>query len=131
MNLNSKINHHCSYTRNISKTYPLYTFPSDTFFSYNKMSSFEDVKKAGILILRDNRYMGDEFMDCAMRVCGFCFEGSSIFHENYLLAGKGPNSSIDSKIWPFFNGNEHNSMLIAQITQVSISLLRASLFTSL
>jgi hypothetical protein len=32
------------------------------------MSSFEDVKKAGILILRDNRYMGDEFMDAAMKV---------------------------------------------------------------
>ena len=37
--------------------------------SYNEMSSFDDVRKAGILVLRDNRYMGDEFMDAAMRVC--------------------------------------------------------------
>jgi hypothetical protein len=36
------------------------------------MSSFEDVKKAGILILRDNRYMGDEFMDAAMKVSTKC-----------------------------------------------------------
>ena len=32
------------------------------------MSSFEDVKNAGILILRDNRFMGDDFMDAAMKV---------------------------------------------------------------
>jgi hypothetical protein len=41
---------------------------TEDFLRYNKMSSFEDVKKAGILILRDNRYMGDEFMDAAMKV---------------------------------------------------------------
>ncbi len=37
------------------------------FLKANGYDSFEKVKAAGILVLRDNRFMGDEFMACAMR----------------------------------------------------------------
>ncbi|MBW8888825.1 MAG: phosphomannomutase [Fibrobacteres bacterium] len=37
------------------------------FLNANGYDSFEKVKGAGILVLRDNRFMGDEFMACAMR----------------------------------------------------------------
>jgi phosphomannomutase len=37
------------------------------FLRTNGYAAFDQVKAAGILILRDNRFMGDEFMACAMR----------------------------------------------------------------
>jgi len=37
------------------------------FLNANGYDAFEKVKGAGILLLRDNRFMGDEFMACAMR----------------------------------------------------------------
>jgi len=37
------------------------------FLKTNGYADFAQVKSAGILILRDNRFMGDEFMACAMR----------------------------------------------------------------
>lgn len=37
------------------------------FLKTNGYSDFAQVKSAGILVLRDNRFMGDEFMACAMR----------------------------------------------------------------
>lgn len=38
-----------------------------TFLETNRYTSFEEVKKNGILVLRDNRYMGDTFMMAAMK----------------------------------------------------------------
>ncbi|MDB5103461.1 MAG: pgm [Fibrobacteres bacterium] len=40
---------------------------SGEFLRGNGYADFEAVRKAGVLILRDNRFMGDEFMACAMR----------------------------------------------------------------
>ncbi|MCB9058353.1 MAG: phosphomannomutase [Calditrichae bacterium] len=37
------------------------------FLSYNNFSSFQDVQKSGILILRDNRFMGDVFLAAARK----------------------------------------------------------------
>ncbi|MDB5047350.1 MAG: pgm [Fibrobacteres bacterium] len=37
------------------------------FLRTNGYESFEQVKSAGVVLLRDNRFMGDEFMACAMR----------------------------------------------------------------
>ncbi|HKP98467.1 MAG TPA: hypothetical protein VJ385_22240 [Fibrobacteria bacterium] len=37
------------------------------FLRANGYADFERVKAAGIVVLRDNRFMGDEFMACAMR----------------------------------------------------------------
>jgi phosphomannomutase len=38
-----------------------------TFLRANGYADFSRVKSAGVLVLRDNRYMGTEFMECAMR----------------------------------------------------------------
>jgi phosphomannomutase len=40
---------------------------TDEFLKTNGYAGFDQVRKAGVLILRDNRYMGDEFMAAAMR----------------------------------------------------------------
>ncbi|MGD9488005.1 MAG: phosphomannomutase [Calditrichaceae bacterium] len=40
---------------------------SDEFLKTNGYTDFDDVRKAGILLLRDNRFMGDRFLDAAMR----------------------------------------------------------------
>ncbi|MEO6096291.1 MAG: hypothetical protein ABIW76_11540, partial [Fibrobacteria bacterium] len=40
---------------------------TDEFLKTNGYAGFDQVRKAGVLILRDNRYMGDEFMNAAMR----------------------------------------------------------------
>jgi phosphomannomutase len=37
------------------------------FLGANGYADFSQVKAAGIVVLRDNRFMGDEFMACAMR----------------------------------------------------------------
>lgn len=36
------------------------------FLDFNGYASFEEVQKNGIVVFRDNRYMGDAFMDAAM-----------------------------------------------------------------
>ena len=40
---------------------------SDVFLDYCGYKSFDDVKKAGILLLHDNRFMGREFCEAAMK----------------------------------------------------------------
>ncbi len=40
---------------------------TDAFLRANGYSDFRQVKAAGISVQRDNRFMGDEFMACAMR----------------------------------------------------------------
>ncbi len=40
---------------------------SDEFLKTNNYSSFEEVQKNGIVVFRDNRFMGNEFMDAAMK----------------------------------------------------------------
>ncbi len=40
---------------------------SGEFLKFNSCSSFEEVKRNGIVVFRDNRYMGDEFMEAAMK----------------------------------------------------------------
>ena len=37
------------------------------FLKTNGYGSFDQAKAAGVVVLRDNRFMGDEFMACAMR----------------------------------------------------------------
>jgi phosphomannomutase len=49
--------------------------------------AFDRVKRAGILILRDNRYMGDEFMAAAMRE--LAAEGIRIFDAGECPTGVG------------------------------------------
>ncbi|MGD9898350.1 MAG: phosphomannomutase [Calditrichaceae bacterium] len=39
---------------------------SDEFLKTNGYTDFDDVRKAGILLLRDNRFMGDQFLVAAM-----------------------------------------------------------------
>lgn len=39
---------------------------TEEFLQTNAMRSFEEVQRAGILLLRDNRYMGDHFIDVAI-----------------------------------------------------------------
>ncbi len=40
---------------------------TDEFLKTNGYLSFEDVQSHGIVVFRDNRFMGDEFMDVAMK----------------------------------------------------------------
>ncbi len=40
---------------------------SDVFLKYCAYQSFDDVKRAGILLLHDNRFMGREFCEAAMK----------------------------------------------------------------
>ena len=40
---------------------------TDEFLNVNNYSSFEEVKKNGIIVFRDNRFMGDEFIAVASR----------------------------------------------------------------
>jgi phosphomannomutase len=40
---------------------------TDGFLRANGYKSFDQVKEAGVLVLRDNRFMGTEFMSCAMK----------------------------------------------------------------
>ncbi|MDD4527156.1 MAG: phosphomannomutase [Candidatus Margulisbacteria bacterium] len=40
---------------------------SSEFLQTNQYSNFEEVKEKGIIVFRDNRFMGEEFMDAAMK----------------------------------------------------------------
>eukprot|EP01134_Creolimax_fragrantissima_P007523 CFRG7523T1 len=40
---------------------------TDSFLQQNNYKSFDEVKSNGVLVFRDNRFMGDDFMDQAMR----------------------------------------------------------------
>nr|MDQ3003292.1 hypothetical protein [Fibrobacterota bacterium] len=57
------------------------------FLRTNGYDGFEKVKSAGILVLRDNRFMGDEFMACAMRE--LATEGIRIFDVGECPTGVG------------------------------------------
>ncbi len=40
---------------------------SDLYLSYNKFSSFAEVQKRGMLVMRDNRFMGDVWIEAAKK----------------------------------------------------------------
>jgi phosphomannomutase len=60
---------------------------SKTFIDYCGYQSFEDVKKAGILLFHDNRFMGREFCEAAMKE--LAAEGIKMFYAGECPTGVG------------------------------------------
>jgi phosphomannomutase len=58
---------------------------SDVFLQYCGYQSFDDVKKAGILLLHDNRFMGREFCEAAMKE--LAAEGVKMFYAGECPTG--------------------------------------------
>ena len=58
---------------------------SDIFLQYCGYQSFDDVKKAGILLLHDNRFMGREFCEAAMKE--LAAEGVKMFYAGECPTG--------------------------------------------
>ncbi len=60
---------------------------SSEFLKINGYQSFEDIRESGILLLRDNRFMGDEFLDAAMKE--LATEGIKIYFAGECPTGVG------------------------------------------
>ena len=60
---------------------------SSEFFKTNGYTSFADVQEKGIVVFRDNRYMGEEFMDAVMKELDL--EGIKIYDAGECPTGVG------------------------------------------
>ncbi|KNC79997.1 hypothetical protein SARC_07629 [Sphaeroforma arctica JP610] len=82
---------------------------TDDFLKQNHYTSFEEVKSNGILVFRDNRFMGDDFMDVAMRE--LAAEGIKIFFAGECPTGVGSALVPYRKLAGSFNFTpSHNPM---------------------
>jgi phosphomannomutase len=87
---------------------------SGEFLRTNGYESFDEVKAAGVLVLRDNRFMGDEFMACAMRE--LAAEGIRIFDAGECPTGVGSAILTELKAAGSINFTpSHNPMEYAGI----------------
>jgi phosphomannomutase len=68
---------------------------SDTFITYCGYQSFEDVKRAGILLFHDNRFMGREFCEGAMKE--LAAEGVKMYYAGECPTGVGSAVLCDLK----------------------------------
>lgn len=60
---------------------------TDAFLKTNGYQTFDEVRQNGILLLRDNRFMGDYFLDAAMKE--LAKENIKIFHTGECPTGVG------------------------------------------
>jgi len=87
---------------------------SEVFLKTNKYESFKDVKAAGILVLRDNRFMGDEFKASAMKE--LAAEGIRIYDAGECPTGVGSAILTELKAAGSINFTpSHNPMEYAGI----------------
>lgn len=84
------------------------------FLRTNGYDGFDKVKSAGVLVLRDNRFMGDEFMACAMRE--LAAEGIRIYDAGECPTGVGSAILTELKAAGSINFTpSHNPMEYAGI----------------
>jgi phosphomannomutase len=87
---------------------------TSTFLKTNGYSHFDQVKAAGILVFRDNRFMGDEFMAAAMRE--LAAEGIRIYDAGECPTGVGSAILTEIKAAGSINFTpSHNPMEYAGI----------------
>ncbi len=87
---------------------------TEEFLKENGYSRFDEVQKAGVLILRDNRYMGDEFMAAAMQE--LAAEGIRIYDAGECPTGVGSAILTELKAAGSINFTpSHNPMEYAGI----------------
>lgn len=87
---------------------------SDEFLRTNGYTGFDQVRKAGVLVLRDNRFMGDEFMAAAMRE--LAAEGIAIHDAGECPTGVGSAILTELKAAGSINFTpSHNPMEYAGI----------------
>jgi phosphomannomutase len=87
---------------------------TDEFLRTNGYAGFEQVRKAGVVVLRDNRFMGDEFMAAAMRE--LAAEGIAIHDAGECPTGVGSAILTELKAAGSINFTpSHNPMEYAGI----------------
>jgi phosphomannomutase len=87
---------------------------SDLYIRYNNFTSFKDVQQKGMLLTRDNRYMGDVWIEAAKKE--MTSQGIRVFDAGMCPTGVGSAYVKDNKLAGLINFTpSHNPMEYAGI----------------
>jgi len=87
---------------------------SDLYIQYNKFTSFKDVQQRGMLLTRDNRFMGDVWIEAAKKE--MTSQGIKVFDAGMCPTGVGSAFVKDNKLAGLINFTpSHNPMEYAGI----------------
>lgn len=87
---------------------------SDLYINYNKFNSFKDVQKRGMLLTRDNRFMGDVWIEAAKKE--MTTQGIKVYDAGMCPTGVGSAFVKDNKLAGLINFTpSHNPMEYAGI----------------